>query len=327
MKNLIFIYLLCIGYLEAGTIQGDVFIVTKGQDVKKLALTTVNLYERGKFQPFIEKKIKDGNEVNEYFEPLKKLAYEGWKTALNIESKASRTRFDDYSNLEKENSLKKAKEDSERMKANVDRSDGFYTYPKTGFWFFDSERPSPLQSAKTGADAGFQFQVPDGKYVLTAMNSRSAGSDTEFYFWIVGVDVAGDTTVHLSNDNLSTSNSKDSLITTREHTDDAIMSMKDHDSEWLLEFVRLKKKEDADKEKLNAETKRAEELAHYTKNPSLALKRAVEIYPALSDKTSSLNVEFVARRKRYQTENPGFLKESDWPIRLAKECSDALEKE
>ena len=73
-----------------------------------------------------------------------------------------------------------------------------------------------------------------------------------------------------------------------------------------------------------AESDRQTQLEPFRKDPKLAQRKAIELYPDVGVAGSRLNKEFVARVKRYQSEKKDFFVEPDWPIRLAKECSEDL---
>ena len=53
-------------------------------------------------------------------------------------------------------------------------------------------------------------------------------------------------------------------------------------------------------------------------------RKTIELYPDLGVADSPLNKEFVERVKIYRIEKKEFFSEPDWPVRLAKECSEAL---
>ncbi len=81
---------------------------------------------------------------------------------------------------------------------------------------FFVDLPQPVATAKTDADGHFELTIPDkGEYVLVASAERTVFNDVERYFWIVRVN-AGESKATLSNDNLTTSGSADSLLTTKE---------------------------------------------------------------------------------------------------------------
>ena len=55
-----------------------------------------------------------------------------------------------------------------------------------------------------------------------------------------------------------------------------------------------------------------------------AQRRAVIAYPALGVANSPLNLEFLARLKRYQVEKPEMFSDPEWPTKLAEECQRAI---
>jgi hypothetical protein len=74
--------------------------------------------------------------------------------------------------------------------------------------------PTPEVSAKTDADGRFKLSIPDqGEFALVAASSRAVGDRVEKYYWVVRLKPE-DSTVTLSNDNLTSSGSTDSLLKT-----------------------------------------------------------------------------------------------------------------
>ena len=201
---------------------------------------------------------------------------------------------------------------------------GMADYPLSVLYYF-SALPEPLQVTKTDAEGQFNFQVPSGSYVLVAFSSRKAGVDevgeplTEWYHWIVKINVDSDKTVMLANDNLSSSGSPDSLVFAQEdgnaaeNQDYISIAMQGKDIRTLAAIVSAQR-----------ERERQATLEGFRKDPKLAQQKAIEAYPALGIAGSELNKEFIARMKRYQLEKKEFFVDPDWPIRLAKECSDDL---
>jgi hypothetical protein len=54
-----------------------------------------------------------------------------------------------------------------------------------------------------------------------------------------------------------------------------------------------------------------------------AKHKAIASYPDLGVAGSKLNIEFVARYKRYQQERPEYFRDASWPLHLAEECFQA----
>jgi hypothetical protein len=75
--------------------------------------------------------------------------------------------------------------------------------------------PPALASVKTDADGKFSILVDrEGTLVLAASASRRLVKKTENYYWLITVSLDGQPSkrIFLSNDNLATSDSKDSLV-------------------------------------------------------------------------------------------------------------------
>jgi hypothetical protein len=200
---------------------------------------------------------------------------------------------------------------------------GKVDYLHSALYYF-SDLPRPLNITKTDADGKFTFAVPSGFYVLVAASSRKVGETGEDYRWMVMVAIDADKKVMLANDNLSSSGSPNSLILTPKSEGYIAEAMKDGNIRSLTALVESKKSEQAIAEAATRERERLAHLEPFRRGPALAQRNAVELYPDLAVSGSSLNKEFVARLKRYKTENPKFFAEPDWPMRLAKECDDEL---
>jgi hypothetical protein len=157
--------------------------------------------------------------------------------------------------------------------------------------------------------------------VLVAADSRKAGLTNEVYHWIVKVAIDADKKVMLANDNVSLIGSADSLILTPKKEEYIATAMKDGDIRSLAALVEKKKRERATAKQ---ERERQAYLEPFRRDPTVAQRKAVELYPDLAISGSPLNQQFVARLKRYKAENAKFFAEPDWPIRLAKECDDAI---
>jgi hypothetical protein len=56
----------------------------------------------------------------------------------------------------------------------------------------------------------------------------------------------------------------------------------------------------------------------------IGIREAVRRYPDIGVAGSRLNMEFVARHKRYQKEHPEYFRDTSWPLRLAEESARAI---
>lgn len=84
----------------------------------------------------------------------------------------------------------------------------------SGALYFGS-LPPPVTSVKTDADGKFSIPLDRKATVILAANStRRLLNKTENYYWLVTVSLDGQPSkrIFLSNDNLATSDSKDSLV-------------------------------------------------------------------------------------------------------------------
>ena len=360
------------------TIDGQVFVRTKGAETIKLSLVDVLLFDEKAITQNLERKRDAAKPIYESLQPILKVAVsreadakEAMRRAFNAMSKTDgvlstaamipfvkegtelwRT-LDKIIEGGKETTLKSTDMDQIRMavdeaqkrtseafrEASVALSDiiGKVGYTSSALYYF-SDLPEAMQATKTDADGKFSFKVPTGSYALAAASSRQAGKETEFYHWMVKVTVANDKKAMLANDNLSTSGSPDSMISTTEIGTWATHAVAEGVSLASLEaFIERKKaeqlaearvKKELQEKKLAEEREQRElrekELAGYRQNPKAAQQKAVALYPDIGVAGSPLNKEFLARVKRYQAEKKEFFWAPDWPIRLGKECSEEL---
>ncbi len=308
-------------------INGQVFIVTKGGNSIKLGLVPVAVYERAAIDKFLEEKKKAAAPVVEYFTPWYLKAKEAYENASKAGDSLNKAWMNDISNAGLEKQYEQAKKIMRDARDLKERLSGYIEYTRSGKYLFDG-LPPELQHTKTDPDGKFSFTVQPGSYVLVAVSQREIGDHLEAYFWMVPIGYDADKkTVMLSNDNLSSSGSGESLVATDDDELSVCVAMKDIDGiQGLTKIVdgQKKRQEEEANNAIEADRKRDREasLIVFRRNPSLAQKKAMELYPALVDKNSPLNIEFVARYKRYQAERMDFFTEPDWPIRLAKEISD-----
>ena len=88
--------------------------------------------------------------------------------------------------------------------------------------FYFAELPAGIASTKTDADGEFTLKAPiQGSFVLEATASRQVGGQTELYFWLVKLvpDSEANCRVLLSNDNMTTSSSPNSILKTTDYND------------------------------------------------------------------------------------------------------------
>lgn len=209
-------------------LSGEVFIVTKGGQNFKLGLVTVGLIPLETLTPYlIAKKEMTERELarlnpmieaaNAEAKRLEKIA-DSKRAALN--SKADRV---DWTRLN--NECDDARNASQTAAEKLSPLYGERHKFLCGAFYF-GELPAPIRTAKTNADGKFELQVPrSGSFALCASTSRQAGGEeigghffpnTEHYYWLVRFDNQGPAkqSIMLSNDNLTSSGSPDSLLKT-----------------------------------------------------------------------------------------------------------------
>ncbi len=297
------------------TIEGQVFIRKNAGETLKLSLVEVQLFDEKSIRENVENKRKTAEPIAAYLSPIAEKASDAfWKRPVEI--------------WEREILEESKRENYKKLQARN-------CFPQSASFYFQ-EMPNPLQTTRTDADGKFAFQVPSGRYVLVATSSRFVGVDTKlgaialmlpttlYYNWMVKVNLSANTKVILANDNLTSSGSPDSLIQTSGDEQSFREQMKGIDIRSLAAFVEKDKREQVAVEDARQEAARQAQLEAIRKDPQAAQRKAIELYPDLAVAGSPLNKEFVERVKTYRFEKKEFFAEPDWPVRLAKECSEAL---
>ena len=200
-----------------GELEGSVFIVTKGRENIKLGLVTVSLYDAEKAQAsilsFLKKIQLEANDIQTQTVPLtitlQKLSIEAKPIAeendVNVQAKGRLTpkweaKRDEMNRIAREFNNKI--EPLDHIARNFER----LCYEAIDH---------PVASVKTDADGKFRMQIPpNGKFVITASASRATGNQDEEYIWVVPVSLEGKLRgeVFLSNDNMASSDSTESMI-------------------------------------------------------------------------------------------------------------------
>jgi hypothetical protein len=190
------------------TLSGQVFISTRGGDNIKLGGVHVYLYGRAQVNLIIVPRNQEA--VNQV-------------TALSAEiDKESK----EYSNADAASQTQDAlvengeyidpvvrKDNLQKSMQGLEQKRDLYLSPD----YYFSGLPDPLAEAETDADGKFTMTVPPGKYVLAARATRSVLLSDEHYWWMIKFDMGTlSRSVLLSNDNLSSSGSDDSLIITKQ---------------------------------------------------------------------------------------------------------------
>jgi hypothetical protein len=210
-------------------INGQVFIVTRGAQAIKLALVQVSVFRK----PDIEAHIHDADTrlsddrakadaaVKEAIEALQraKRAAAGSDHWLDDDLKAHGP-IKDVNDAMRRGAVvgKKQGEAEKRIRAAEGRlreanarRDFVYSAAR-----YLEDLPAPLAIAKTDADGRFKVTAPDQEELaVVASSSRTVFDHLERYFWVVRL-APHDTTATLSNDNLTSSGSGDSLVASKD---------------------------------------------------------------------------------------------------------------
>ena len=339
---------------EMRTIDGQIFIRTKGAETFKLSLVEVQLFDEKTIASHLSKKRKIVVQLSAELEPLLNEARVARTHAGEIKEAAWDAFKQAFANADLKERNRLAADALLKAVQRLSALSGASTYMISASYYFQG-LPAPLQATKTDADGKFTFQVKSGTYVLAAVSSRNAGVDVigtssiprvEFYSWLVKVVLTENKKVMLANDNLSSGDSSDSLIVTpdseselsnfKDITDVANVIAQEKQARTAAEEEKKQAAEAAQQEAARkdeavkkevaakAQKEREAEIAVYRNNPKAAQQKAIELFPDVGVASSALNKEFVERMKRYQSGKKEFFAEPDWPVRLAKECSEAL---
>ncbi len=204
--------------MDAKTIRGDVFIVTAGGPAIKLALVQVKAISKIEMENHIAK-------IEQQIAPERAEA----DSAVSRAMKESDARIKQMQAMTLKEIQKQMADDLKRSRAERDKAIQApilarlqlrelrarqKTLNSAAPFFVDL--PQPVATAKTDADGRFELTIPDkGEYVLVASAERTVFNDVERYFWVVRLN-SEEFKATLSNDNLTTSGSADSLLTTKE---------------------------------------------------------------------------------------------------------------
>jgi len=224
-----------------GQLDGDVFIVTQSAENVKLGLVEVRVLPYEKTKNSIAKtkaqaerevanlqpKLDAAREAVASAERRERAAHVEGDAALDREKIAvARARASlaggDLSSAKAADLLTTAA--NIRWKAAIDARDSARDARapieeqarswNSGARYFAS-LPSPVASVKTDADGKFSIPLHrSATVVLAASATRRLPDKTENYYWLVTVSLDGQPSkrIFLSNDNLTTSDSKDSLV-------------------------------------------------------------------------------------------------------------------
>ncbi len=318
---------------EMKTIEGQVFIRTKGGETVKLSLVDVLVVDEKAVTDHIAGQRAKAEPLLDYLRPQDAAIREKTNVAIKEVKLAGQELDKDISNAKLQAAYdQKYKEFKDLRDATKGEGDllSKIIYLRTARFLLDG-LTEIVASTKTDADGKFSVKLKNGNYVVIAESGRAIGKENELYTWLVKLRVDADSKLFLANDNMCDGDSPDSLKGISPRTAGTaelsfasiqtfIKTQKEAEAQLKAETERKAKLELS--AKMNAE--RQNELEKYRKNPKAAQQKAIELFPALKIPESALNQDFVARVKRYQLENKAYFLEPDWPIRLAEECDNDL---
>lgn len=217
--------------LPDSTIDGEVFVVTRGGQSIKLGLVEAVLIPMDTLTPHLDARTAEKTNAFARLDPQIQAAEAQIQAA---EAEVQRLQQEEHAlfelylkdvflNSEKERTYRAAqdatsqarrKESQARRKASALREEkrSFMS----GAFYFDS-LPSPLRGTKTNSDGRFRLMVPaSGSYAIAAVASRHVVDRVERYYWLLKIDskAGSSQAIMLSNDNMTSSDSVESLIRT-----------------------------------------------------------------------------------------------------------------
>lgn len=227
-RVVIFATLFSFGHAFASDLEGQIFIVTKGQQTIRLPLVSVSLVPQKQFKEFIDVSIKGSiaeiKETSDQVE-LKRTEYASLRDSIKIsETSAETNPFVEFDQLgficspssegtsmsAFDNCLRtdKGKAAMERMTALAKAYKDYFDQRRSLFremaGLMDKHRlaskairlmifsagASDGVSVKSDVDGRFIFEgVKPGSYMAIARANRSIGDNSEIYEWIVEVNV------------------------------------------------------------------------------------------------------------------------------------------
>jgi hypothetical protein len=205
-------------YLECNcsrdrALNGEIFIVTSGQESVKLGLVEVLAFQPdsvGRAVQSVKKKLADEDarfkSVYTQIESLErraKAAEEEARKAMSNRDRDVKVAVDVW---------KRAFDLSNDCADLVTRAELHSKYLNSARPFFES-LPTAIASAKTDSDGKFTITVPrSGETIICATADRKVANSSEHYYWMVKAPPGRNALIALSNDNLATSASPQSVI-------------------------------------------------------------------------------------------------------------------
>jgi hypothetical protein len=214
-------------------LHGDVFIVTRGGENVKLGLVVVRAFPESTALAHLANRrveIARGPErvdslVAQVRRETEQARVEVSRTEKYHENLAAKMRGRPFTPKEQSgldaawNNYLAALRRVENEDLEVRKARGRIAYFGSAAFYLE-DLPAPTEEAKTDADGKFAIMLPaNERYALAATASRLVIDRTEHYYWFVWVTCkpAGENRIFLSNDNLLTVPSSESLVLAHEY--------------------------------------------------------------------------------------------------------------
>ena len=199
-------------------IEGQIFISARNGINYEPPAVEVRLYPLNLLKPYLEKR---SSEASARFEQLKTQINEA-EAEKELLRKAADAAFDAYvqANASNRRALEQANADAK--KAREKATNVYYELLQSrqdllSGAFYLEDLPKAIDVTRTDSQGRFSFDLPvDGEFAVVAGAQRSTDDEVERYYWFVPVSIDGEPrkTVLLSNNNISSHGSADSLLQT-----------------------------------------------------------------------------------------------------------------
>ena len=210
-----FLALSCKAPIKEGELKGEVFVVTQGGQNIRLALVEVSAIPEDVISKFVAEK---NSAIESEKENLK-------RQIVDFQRRADTSRKESDSAQNETERRKKASEVLGWLLRKMYSDTKLTSFPTAEYYF--EKLPTGVAKAVTDSEGKFTLKLPDRKkYALAAKGERQIGDSKEEYCWLVWANLDGEAskTVMLSNHNLMTTQSSESLVLVKFMSPSAFMN-------------------------------------------------------------------------------------------------------